>query len=188
MIQPVQSWRVDLTGTETLRNRRVEQVGDTLVKVYGTAHINYALSADVTLRRINNVWRYGGGRITRATITGYDGKYEPANVHKVKRVDCSDTASVSRMAGRAIGGDVIEERFLRLFWPMPKCWKEPAVVMVIDQNGQEAEACFVSDHFLDYASEFELLLRPGRVPKHHGFEGVVDQASTDYTFVLTQRS
>lgn len=177
-------WMVELTGCETIASRRIERVGNAEVKVYGTAHIYFSLAADIRLKRIQGQWTFGGGRITRATIPRYDGSYTPANVYRVKRIYCSDTASISGMAGRSIGGMLVDEKTLKLAWPVPKGFREPAVIFVMDMQGREEEAAFVSDHFLDYASAYELQLRNGAQTFEHGFKGALDKAHTAYQFML----
>ena len=177
-------WVVELTGCETIANRRIERVGNAEVKVYGMAHIYYSLAADVRLKRVQGQWAYGSGRITRAAIRRHDASYNPANVYKIKRIYCSDTASISRMAGRSIGGSLEDEKTLNLTWPVPKDFRESAVIVVIDVKGHEEQAAFVSDHFLDYASAFGLQLRNGVQPFDHGFKGALDKAHAAYQFTL----
>lgn len=177
-------WMVELTGCETIANRRIERVGNAEVKVYGTAHIYFSLAADIRLKRVQGQWTYGTGRITRASITRHDASYNPANVYRIKRIYCSDTASVSRMAGRSIGGLLEDEKTLKLVWPVPKVFREPAVIVVIDVKGHEEEAAFISDHFLDYASAFELQLRNGVQHFEHGFRGALEKAHAAYQFML----
>ena len=179
------SWTVELTGCETIANRRMERVGDNDVKVYGTAHIHYALAATVILKRVQGKWRFGSGRIARATIRHHDASYTPSNIYKIKRIYCANVASISRMAGRAIAGVLIDEKLLKLTWPRPQDFREPAVVVVIDAGGGiEKEACFSSDRFLDYASAFHLQLKPGIQPFDHGFKGALDKAHAAYQFSL----
>lgn len=177
-------WVVELSGCETISNRRIERWGQKEVTVYGKAHIYYSLAADVRLKLVNGKWEYGSGRITRAAITGHDAAYIPPQVFNIKRKYCADKASISRMAGRSIGGALERPDTLKLYWPMPKDWREPAVIIVIEVAGHEEEAAFVSDHFLDYASAFELKLRNGVQPFKHGFEGAMDKAYTTYQFKL----
>jgi hypothetical protein len=177
-------WLVELSGCETINNRRIERWGQKDVMVFGKAHIYYALAADVRLKLVKGKWEYGSGRIIRAAITGHDGAYTPPQVHKIKRIYCSDTASISRMAGRSIGGALEDPDTLKLAWPVPKDFREPAVIFVKDVTGHEEEAAFVSDHFLDYASAFELKLRAGVQSFKHGFEGAMDKAFATYEFKL----
>jgi hypothetical protein len=184
-----QKWLVELSGRETIRNRRIERDGSKDVMVFGTAHIGYSLATEVTLKQVEGKWGYGSGKITRAAITSHDAAYTPANIHKVKRIYCSNTASITRMAGQQIGGALEGEKILMLFWPMPKNWRDPAVVIVIedkDKPGGEEEAVFESYHFLDYAGEFKLQLRNGIQRFERGFEGGADKAHTEYQFNLRQ--
>lgn len=175
-------WTVELTGCETISSRRQEKVGKAYVAVYGTAHIYFSLAVDVLLRRVKGKWEYGTGKITRATLPRHDQSYTPPTVYKVKRIYLSDAASVTRLVGKPIGGTFEEPDTLKLFWPMPKVFKEPAVMVITDDAGQEKSAAYISDHFLDYASEYELHPGKGSEEFEHGFMGALDKAHTAFHF------
>ncbi len=175
-------WTVELTGCETIANRRQEKVGNALVAVYGTAHIYFSLAVEARLKLVKGKWEYGSGKITSAKLPRHDHAYVPPTVYKVKRYYLSDAASVTRLAGRPIGGSFEEPDTLKLFWPMPKAFKEPAVIVLIDEDGKEKEAAFISDHFLDYASEYELHPTKGSESFEHGFKGALDKAHVSFSF------
>ncbi|KAA0251691.1 hypothetical protein FBQ97_13000 [Acidobacteria bacterium ACD] len=175
-------WTVGLTGCETISSRRQEKVGNAWVAVYGTAHIYFALAVDVLLRKAEGHWKYGSGTITRAALPRHDQSYTPPTVYKVKRIYLSDAASVTRLVGKPIGGWFEEPDSLKLFWPMPKVFKEPAVMVITDDAGQEKNAAYVSDHFLDYASEYTLHPGKGSEDFEHGFKGALDKAHTSFHF------
>jgi hypothetical protein len=147
------------------------------------------LAVEVSVKKILGQWRYDAGKIVKAAITGFEARYHPSNVYRIKRIYCSDSATVTRWVGRSIGGYLPTEHTLKLMWRMPADFREPAVVVVIDEGGREAEATFVSDHFFDYVSHYVLQLKSGWTHEwEHGFAGALARARTAHQYKVTSLS
>lgn len=181
-------WRIELSGRETIENRRIERTGNKEVKVYGTAYLDFSVSVEITLPQKYTPNKKFYGRIFNPKVTGYDASYRPSNVYRIKKKILSANF-VNNLSGRSIIGFMPDPEMLQLNWPMPFAFKEPAVIVITDdlvKPGADAEACFSADRFFDYVSSYKLELKNGWTKDwNHPYSGAMDRAEVEYSFRLT---
>jgi hypothetical protein len=178
-------WWIELSGRETIENRRLERSGKKDIMVKGTAYINYKMDVEISIPKVWSSSKKIYGTIIRPEVTGYGADYNPCDFYKIKGRKCS-SSFVHNLSGKSIIGFLPSPKTLRLNWPMPFDFKEPAVIVAIEIGGKQEEACFSSDHFFNYVSKYELKLQNGWTdPENKKFSGAMDQAEVLYQFRVT---
>lgn len=178
-------WRIDISGREVVENREIVTKAGRTFKVYGTATMDFVFAARVKIRKVRKHWVYGDGEISTCQITGHRMRYNPDHVFNVKRVFLSNAGSVARFQGRRIGGSLPDDDTLKLTWPRPNSFREPAVEVVILDGGKEKQACFVFDHFLDIISAYDIKLKDGwQQHFENKYSGALERARVAYDFTV----
>ena len=175
------SWRIEVDGTEIIENKEIVSVSGRDVKLYGAAGMNYALTANITLKQVKGKWAYDHGAIAKAAVSKPTLKYIPNNVYKIKRYFLSNDKTIASFQGRRLGGTLINPNVVKLTWPMPTGFKQPAVEVVSQWGGQEKQAAFVSLHFMDQLAVYHLQLQDGWKKNFEKlFTGTTERAKVKY--------
>ena len=190
-------WLIELKGRETRENYRIERTGKGSVKVferngpmqikvYGSAYIDYDTAAVITIPNPSAPNQRVSGNIIRARITDFHATYTPLKFYGDLKIKCNKEL-VARLTGILIKGILPTANTLMLNWPHIV---EPSVIVEMEINGRSMEARFMSVHFFDYVSSYELQLKnPWTQEWKHKFDqAVMEKADVKYQFRITSIS
>jgi hypothetical protein len=175
------SWRIEVRGTEHINNYMFVEISGRYVKVHGVASLRYELTADIKLKLFQGKWVYANGTMIKALVSRPTIQYTPQNAHNIKRYYITGSNTINAYRGKQLGGILVKPNSVKLIWPMPHAFKEPAVEVVSLKDGKELSACFESRHFMDQLSVYHIELQDGwekNFDKH--FRGSTEWALVKY--------